>query len=343
VGVDLGTGKVPGATVARARATPRLLGVLWPVAVAAAAVVLISILAPQNGAFLVTVITTAAIYTLLAFSISGLYTFLGAISLGVSGFAAIGAYTLVVAQEHGLSLLPSEALAILLPAAVSALAAPIFFRLRGIYFVMITFAFAALIVQLAIGWTQVTEGVIGLSYYPQEGPIPGLAAGTSQTLTVSVAAVALAWLGFRAFRRSNRGRRGVAIGNNETLAASLGVNARTYELGLSALAGGLGGLAGILYVFSTGFIVPSNFSVGLSLAALTAVIVGGVRSVAAPILGGILVIFLPRLLSLGAFTSAIVYAALLIGVMLLAPGGLVEIWEGLRSRLAPTRPPAVGE
>lgn len=282
------------------------------------------LLLPGYGtSLLIGVGTTTAIYVLLG-SGAALFAYLGSFTFGIGGFVAISAYVLAYGDSHGWPLRVSEAVAMALPCAVSWLVAPLFFRLKGIYFALVSFAFAALLQQIAVGWTSVTGGTQGISFVVQRGPIPWIG-NSPRTLYLSASVcAALAIVALTLFRRSKAGKQAVALGGDIVLARSLGIRPGKYQRRLSAAGGLLGGIAGIFYVFQVGFVVPDEFGTELSLIPVAAIIVGGVRFPIAPALGAILIVFLPQAFGLSPFAYTILYALVLVVVMLAAPDGLVE-------------------
>jgi ABC-type branched-subunit amino acid transport system permease subunit len=280
-----------------------------------------------RSSLLLGVATTTAIYMLLGYGVS-LYAYLGTFSFGIGGFVAISSYIVAIADNRGWPLGLAEIAALLIPALVSWSLAPLFFRLRGIYFALISFAFAALVQQIAVGWTGVTGGTQGLTFLPDGGPVPGLGNTPTSVYLICVICAIVAMFLLSRFRRSKAGKRAVALGGDVAFARSLGIGPGGYQRWVSAAAGLIGGLAGIFYAFSVGFVVPNEFGTEISLIPVAAVIVGGVRYPSASLVGVILTVFIPQALNLSPFVYTVFYACLLIGVILVAPDGLVEL--GLR-------------
>jgi branched-chain amino acid transport system permease protein len=110
---------------------------------------------------------------------------------------------------------------------------------------------------------------------------------TGQTVVLVVATVATFWLISQWLRRTGYGRMLRAVGDNERAARTLGVPVNRIRLVAFAMAGLLGGLAGALFAAKAGV----SFTSGLqwSLAGFLAVIVGGLGSVWAPLVGGLIV------------------------------------------------------
>lgn len=298
---------------------------------AAGVALLVALLAPSYlDGFHLTIATTAAVYCVCAYGVAVLYSFLGVLNFGIGAFAAVGAYAMAIGAGHGWPLPLAAAFGVLGPAALATALAPLFFRMRGIYFALMTFAFAVLVKETAISWDTLTAGTQGLPFAPADGPIPGVAATPSHLYIATVVIVAVLAVGLGIFRCSRTGRRAIALGGDEPLARSLGIRPLRYQLGISAVSGLVGGVGGILFAYSTGYVVPDTFGSPLSLAAATAVIVGGAAFTIGPIAGAVILIFIPQSLELSPLASSFVYAALLVGAMLFAPGGLMagirDLW-----------------
>lgn len=292
--------------------------------VALVAAVVVALLLPNYGsALLLGVATTTAIFIVLGYAIS-LFAYLGSFSFGIGGFAAISAYAVAVGDQHHWNMLATEIGALVATGVVSWALAPLFFRLRGIYFALISFAFASLLQQIAVGWTGVTAGTQGLTFLVKAGPVPGVANTPRNVYWTSLVAMLLVAYGVRTFRRSRMGKRAIALGGDVVLARSLGIVPGTYQRRMSAVAGVLGGLAGILYAYSVGFVAPNDFGTQMSLLPVAAVIIGGVRYASAPVIGAVLVVLIPQSANLSPLQYTVVYAVLLIGVILVASDGLVE-------------------
>jgi branched-chain amino acid transport system permease protein len=129
-----------------------------------------------------------------------------------------------------------------------------------------------------------TGGAIGLNNLPRM-------VGTSELL---LAVVAVSYL-LRAIGRSRLGRGFDALRQDETVAASLGVSSSRYHALAFVLSGAIAGLFGGLqsmYIYS---VTPTQFGFAFMVATLTAIILGGRRSIVGPVIGAAILTVLPEM------------------------------------------------
>ena len=277
--------------------------------------------------------TASAVYVVLGYSVATAFWYTGAINFGIGAVAMFAAYVIVIATNHHWALWEAEIVAVVGGAVASLALAPLYYRLRGIYFAIMTFAVASLVLQIA-STINITGGSQGLPFLPNHGPIPGVATGINMDYYVAVGAVIVVGILAKLARHTSVGRRGLALNNDELLCQSLGNDRRYYQAGSALVSGALAGVAGIIFVFALGYVSPDEFDISVSLGALTALIVGGERYIAAPVIGSLVVVLFPDALSVGAFWNAIIYAGALIAVVLLLPGGITSlVVEGKLVRL----------
>lgn len=135
--------------------------------------------------------------------------------------------------------------------------------------------------------------------------------------------------------RSRSGRALIALSENPLAATSIGVNVLVYRLSVFLLSGLLTGAAGILFLYSNQHVDPSTFSLDLSLAFLTMIVLGGMRSLGGSLLGAIIIGLLPQVLDL--FPGQLgqmsiqalrpgIYALLVLLTLRFLPDG---IWNGV--------------
>ncbi|MBV8168775.1 MAG: ATP-binding cassette domain-containing protein [Alphaproteobacteria bacterium] len=262
--------------------------------------------------------------TLVGIGLNLLLGLTGEVSLGQVGFYAIGAYVVAILTTDPLAL--SFWLALPAAAAVSAaigflLALPAL-RVRGPYLAMVTIAFGFIIENGAIEWRTLTGGANGLMNIP-----PPLAFGHGfAERDVAALAVVLTALGLWLFARLAASPWGLAmraVKDAEIAAQSIGlapVVIRTVAFVLAAL---VSGVAGGLFATLTSFVSPSAFPFSQSILFLLVVIIGGAGSVLGPLAGALVVVLLPELLSSLAEYRLLMFGALLLVVLWIAPEGIV--------------------
>lgn len=267
-----------------------------------------------------------AFSVVLASSWNMLGGFAGQISIGYSAFIGIGAYTTALLALKGVDPYAALPLAALSGAAFSFLIGWPTFRLRGPYFTIATIGVSEAVRVFASG-VSFTGGSSGLRM--PAGSFD-FARNYFSMIALAVAVVALsAWVRGSAF-----GRALAAIRQDIEAAEALGVDATKYKLLVHALSATLVAVAGGLFAINFQYISPSSvFDFRLSLAIVLMPIVGGLGTVAGPVLGAILFGYLQiKMLSVPALRDSylFLYGGLLVAVMLFEPKGLIGVLRRLR-------------
>ncbi|HTA32857.1 MAG TPA: branched-chain amino acid ABC transporter permease [Solirubrobacteraceae bacterium] len=220
----------------------------------------------------------------------------GQISLGHGALMAVGAYTvaLLVGNEHW-ALVPALVAAIVITALVGTLVGAAATRLRGPYLAGATLAFAIGLPALADKYPNTLGGENGLIINPPTPP-SGLGANFPlerwEAWIAGAGALVVVFL-MRNITRSGVGRSFRAVRDDEIAASLCGLHVgrvQTLAFIISAACAGLGG--GLLAVVLQ-LAAPGAFEVGLSLALLTAVVLGGLGSLVGAVWGAAVLVLLP--------------------------------------------------
>lgn len=211
------------------------------------------------------------------------------------------------------------------------------FRLKEFYFAVVTMAFAELCRLIALNWTSVTNGTLGMLVLEKPTlwlPGSGIVKIEQTTPWYFLALVSLTVVvAFSALlMRSWIGRNFSAIRLNEDLAQTLGIDTFRYKLLAFTISNVIAAFAGALYGFYTGFIEPTYLSVTQSLDAIAMVLLGGVSTILGPVVGSLVLTSLPHLIELPAELRVGVYGMILILVILVMPRGIVGLAAGLFKR-----------
>jgi branched-chain amino acid transport system permease protein len=279
----------------------------------------------------------AGIFAVLALSLNLLLGYTGQLSLGHAAFFGIGAYatgllTVKLEWSPWIGLLA----AIVLPAVAGYVIGRLALKLRGAYFVLLTISFAGCVSLVSVNWMDLTNGPLGLPGVPPlEIALPGLPALSLRTKTafyyVVLAAVALSYLVCLALVRSRVGRALVALRENETLAASVGIDGTHYLVLAAVVSAAMAGFGGGLYAHYTRFVSPEVFLFTYTVTMVIMVVAGGKGTLAGPVVGAVLFTVLPE--ALRAATSwqwqMLLYGILLVGVLFFMPEGIVPALRGL--------------
>jgi branched-chain amino acid transport system permease protein len=275
------------------------------------------------------ILVLCALNVLLALSLNLVLGYTGQLNLGQSAFFGIGAYvSTILIKTYGwnfwLAGLAAVAAAGLVGLALAAFAV----RLRGHYLAIASLGFAVITYQVLLNWERVTEGVRGI--YGIMPPVPNTIA-----LFYLVAGIAVAvYLLLDNLVRSPIGDTLRAIREDEVSAASLGVNAALWKAFAFGLGAAIAGLAGCFYPGFVGTLVPDAFGIVESFTMMAMVIVGGMGTMIGPVIGAIVLTFLPELLRGFGELRLMIYGVALTLVVLFMPGGIVQGWTALRARFA---------
>ena len=291
------------------------------------ALVLLPMLAQVlDQTFYVGVASRILIYALAATSLNLILGFGGMVSFGHAAFVGVGAYAAGILMQNGV---PSAWLALLLAFAAAAgfalLIGAISLRTRGVYFIMITLAFAQMLYYLMVS-LKTFGGDDGL---PLDGRFAlGLGLDLSHDATFYYLVLALATLVFLAVYRLLNSRFGhalQAIRDNETRMAAIGFSVYRVKLMAFVLAGALAGLAGALLAHQGGFVSPSLMQWSESGMLMVMVILGGVGHLYGGLVGAVVFLVLEELLSSYTIHWQFGLGAVLLAVVLLAPNGLLSL------------------
>jgi branched-chain amino acid transport system permease protein len=283
------------------------------------------------------VVLTILIFTfilgILAVSFNLIFGFTGQLSLFHAAAFGLSAYATYLSMAHwGIPFWLGALVGIVFVTLISIVIGAICFRfkLRELYFAIVTLAFSELARLVILNWNGFTNGSLGINFtmtptvwVPGRGVIP--VAGTLMWYYLSLAAVVLAVVFYTRIVHSWMGRCFASIRLNDALADTLGINVFRYKL-ISFVAGNIGAaVAGSLYAFYISYIDPNYFSLDQSLAIIAMALLGGREFVAAPIVGALVLTALPHVINVNAEARLLVYGLILILTILLMPRGIVGL------------------
>jgi ABC-type branched-subunit amino acid transport system ATPase component/ABC-type branched-subunit amino acid transport system permease subunit len=246
----------------------------------------------------------------------------GQVSLGHVGFYAIGAYTASILTVKGVSFWLAFPAAGAAAGIIGALLALPALRVTGPYLAMVTIAFSFIVHHGTVEWKDLTGGQNGLM-----GLVPPVIGGhTFAEREMALFAIALAGLSLYVFHRlaaSAWGKAMVAVRESETAARSVGLNPVSIKTVAFAVSAVFAGLAGAIFAPLMMFVAPDSFPFSQSILFLLAVIVGGAGWVFGPVVGAVVTVLLPELLSSLAEYRLLMVGALLLVVLWIAPEGVI--------------------
>ncbi len=295
--------------------------------------------------FIITLATKAAIFALAGVGLNLVLGYGGLVSFGHAAFFGLGGYATGILASHAMSGVPvatlpftlngsTEMLAIWpLAIAASGLAAlaigALSLRTSGVYFIMVTLAFAQMIYYLAISWPAY-GGEDGLSFYVRN-TFPGLNTFDPIQFFAICAGLLAAALGLVAvLTRSRFGLALRAARQNESRVVAVGIRPYSIRLLAFMLSGMIVGLAGSLYADLNRFVSPAMLSWHMSGEIMVFVILGGVGRLFGPVAGALAYIALEHLLGGVSDYWQALLGLLLLAIVLYAPGGLIGLIAGRR-------------
>jgi branched-chain amino acid transport system permease protein len=124
----------------------------------------------------------------------------------------------------------------------------------------------------------------------------------------------------------------LAIGDDDALAESIGINVSRHRITAFAIGALFAGFAGSIYAHYVAFIAPGSFSMWVTVYVLIWCVLGGVRKFWGPMVGAILLTLTAELLRMSGTLQALLYAAALLVVVITMPNGIVYIVDAIRDR-----------
>jgi branched-chain amino acid transport system permease protein len=259
---------------------------------------------------------------------------LGFVSFAHAGFMGIGAYTSALfLLRLGLPMWVGFWGGALVAALIAMVVSLPLMRTRAVYFFMASWAVGEVIKRIFAYYRGFFGGWEGLFRIlpPKLGPIDF----TNRTAYYYLAMVLMVLIVLVVYRL-NKTRTGWifwSIHEAEILSSHVGIHALKYKVAAFTIASTLAAMTGVLYAHYQTYINPKSFDIWLSEFALVHIIVGGLSTVAGPVLGAAFLTVIDELLRPTEFYRIILFGVILILTVLFLPGGLESIPKRLRLRL----------
>jgi branched-chain amino acid transport system permease protein len=300
------------------------------------AAVLLLLLSAQIGAYDDYNLTAVAIFAVAAAGLTLLTGLNGQLSLGHGALMAVGAYTAsMLLKDHQLPVVVVLLAAVLSTGIIGVVFGYAAARLRGPYLAGATLTLAVALPQVATRYKSIFGGESGLTVAPSAPPVwLGADFPPERWLAwIAVAAAVVTMLLLANLLRSSVGRTFIAVRDNEAAAALAGIDVARTQVLAFVISAACAGLAGALFAYWSGIAAPAGFGLGLSLQLVTAIVIGGLGSLAGAVWGSLVLVFVPALTSGMAsklnVPSAIannlplaIYGGILVIAMLVAPHGI---------------------
>ena len=287
-----------------------------------------------NLDFYVSFVRRVLIFALAATSLNFILGYGGMVALGHAAFFGAGAYVAAILSTQGLQQAwLGWPIAMLVSAALALIVGVVSLRTRGVYFIMITLAFAQMVFYLFISLRQYGgEDGINLSA-PLQLPGLNLADSTTSYYVVLAVVVGCLWLMNRVIH-ARFGQALQGIRENEARMEALGYPVFKIKLLAFVLAGAVAGLAGALLANHNLFVSPSLMHWTASASLIIMVIVGGVGLRYGGVIGAVVMLWLEEILRLYTDYWHMPLGLLLLAIVLFAPRGLAGAWTSFAARFS---------
>ena len=276
-------------------------------------------------------LTRAGIFALAIMGLNFTTGYVGLLSVGHSAFLGLGAYTtgilVVTYNQTAISTIPW---AMLICFVVGLLVGIPALRIRGLYLAMVTLALGVAFPEVVARLDGLTGGAEGMTIRrtllrPPEWTGFTLGEKDQWLYWLTIATIALTLLVMRNVIKSRYGLAMHAVRQDEVAASASGVNVAAIKVVSFGVSGAITGLAGSLFAMYLGSLfAEGSFTVLAGITLLIGLVLGGERTLAGPILGGLAVVLIPYYASdIGqGQASAVIFAVVLIAVIFVAPEGI---------------------
>lgn len=284
------------------------------------------------SSYMLGILCRILLYSTMAGSLNVINGYSGQFNIGHAGFVCIGAYAgALCSVNYNFPFILQLIVGGILAAIMALLLSKPILRLRGIYLAIVTMGFCEITRIVALNWTKVTGGPLGVKNIPAP-KLFGIIFNSPKLYYYILIFLLLIFI-FLTNRiiNSRVGRAWMSIREDEVAAKSLGVRIayyRSINLMYGAMWAGVCGAAmGPYYRY----IAPDMFSMDMSFDILSMVILGGQGTLAGPIIGAAIINIVVEAFRFAAAYRMVIYAVLIISMMWLRPQGLVGVSDSVLS------------
>ncbi len=294
---------------------------------------LLAVPALGGGRYLVYLGTLIALQAALATSLNIVMGYAGQFAMSHSAFYGIGAYaSAILVTSLGLSFWVAVPIAMVGAGVLAAVIGyPALRYTGGVHLALITFAFGELARLVAANWDTLTGGPMGMRVMYTPGSFFGIELASAKGLYALAASMLLVCLLVtEVIQRSRFGRGLVAVREDETLASFLGVNVVGYKVAAYVISSMLAAMVGCAYAPIMNFISPDLLSAHETISLIGVLILGGIGTIAGPIVGTLLFFGIPEMLRVARLYRLVVLGVVIVLVALFMPKGIAGV---LRDRV----------
>ena len=301
--------------------------------VAAIVIVMVPLLGRSAAVFFWTSVAVTGLY---AMSVNLLVGVAGIPSFGQAAYFGIGAYAVGVLHVQDVPILLVLLVAMGAAALAAIVVATLGLRATGLAFSMLTLAFAQALYTLVFQLDTFggENGIVGLLPQSVLGfDLTGAIPVWIFTMTVVLLGIAALWI----VTNSPFGRTLMMIREDPVRASALGIQVRRYQIAAFAMAGGIAGLAGALFAYVQGLVVPEYLFWTRSGEPILMAIIGGMHHFFGPLVGSVVYRWSVDFLSDITAAWVLWVGLAFLVVVLAAPGGLLGLPAQVRALLARRR------
>lgn len=280
------------------------------------------------SAYLIHLLILVGIHVILAVSLQLAVGFTGLLNLGHIAFYAIGAYTSALLALAGYPFWICILAAGIVAMVFGFLLALPLNKIKGDYLALATMGFSFVVYAVALNWTELTNGPLGLPGIPKPNLFGINFYENSNYLLLTITVAIASYLIIKRIASSQFGKVLEAIRDNELSAKVLGKNAFKMKVFALAISAFFAGIAGSLYAHYITYIDPSSFTLMQLIPVISIIIIGGLGSLEGTVLASIILVLLPEPLRFIGFPSSIVgparqiiYALILLLILIYKPKG----------------------
>jgi branched-chain amino acid transport system permease protein len=287
--------------------------------------------------YLLHIFIVALIYAIFAISLNLELGFTGLYNFGHVAFFGVGAYTSALLSLAGTPVIVGMVCGMIAAGSIGTLLAIPALRLSGDYFGIATLSFGEIIRLFFLNERWLTKGPMGLPGISRPTWIGEGVSGLPRFLIFCALLTLVVWLAVRHLTRSPFGRALKVVREDEYVAQALGKNSLSFKIRAMTVGSILAGLAGSLWAHYISYISPADFTLTETILVLLCVVLGGRGTDWGPLVGAFVIIFfqemirfLPIPVAFDRFVAPIqgmVYGAVLIGLMLKRPQGLLPEYK----------------
>jgi branched-chain amino acid transport system permease protein len=266
----------------------------------------------------------------------------GYVNFGSAAFFALGAYSTVAIYK----LIGDNDLPHIIPMPVLMLVGGVIsgvvgfgmgyltLRLRGAFFAIATLALAVVLQTLVVNWNYVGGSRGAYVIRPAEDPVLHLPYIQYLVLVMLVLAL-IAVVTARTIERSKLGYGFATIRDDELAAEASGVPTLKLKLIATVISGALMGMAGAPFPYYIGYLAPASaFALEYAVNSIAMPMIGGTTTWFGPLIGAILLGTLQQVttVTISSAVNLLIVGVLLVAFVIIAPNGLVGLWQRLFSR-----------